>query len=225
MTFQEIFFFHSVSNMVICIEYIIQQGNLFFLLFYHLSCKTVIKLWPILITKLSEKFSLILLHAGEHFGYHEATKYKSGALLMPAARIIWKQWNKSYKPHKDVLVNKQLHTWRWSHNVIAEPPKAVLSLLRRYWVAFQRQYTKTTDHTAEAYAEERTWTSSCTWYSSLFPSLPQSPPHIPAGNKWTRTKPELEHWLKSFRSQGSAVQKYPLLTPPTINGQAPRHSN
>ena len=48
--------------------------------------KIIARLWPMLITKLSGKFSLI--HTVEYFGFLEATKYNSG-VQMVTTRITW----------------------------------------------------------------------------------------------------------------------------------------
>lgn len=95
-------------------------------------------------------------------------------------------------------------------------------LFKRYWVAFQRQWTKTPSHAAEACAEERTLTFSCTKNQSL---APHPNPH-PHKNRWLRNKRNLN--IRTFQKQrmpcprGSCVdnkrprlQGYPIKTCPT----------
>lgn len=83
---------------------------------------------------------------------------------------------------------------------VAEPQNrltVVLSCLTRYWAAYQRQQANAASHAAEACAEDRALSSSCTWNRSLAPCTQ---------NQKTRMELELElEHQNLFRSKGSTV--------------------
>lgn len=84
-------------------------------------------------------------------------------------------------------------------SVTTEPAQNALSHLMRHRAALQRNQIKITSHAVEACAQERTWTSSCTWNQSL-PCIPPYETKGPGLNQNLNTKP-------IFRSNGPLSRK------------------